>query len=104
MDRTSYERYRQTNRWVICSSLLIWGAALLVEGFYSFENSGVVNSSLVIAGLSVLLFIVAWPWVKKHLTGDECSGRRYSDQPHQVLVNLEILALSGMLIFLLLHL
>jgi hypothetical protein len=103
----TYERHRQINRRVILSSLLIWLAIQLTQAFEPLGSVAALTEPLMIIGLTALPVLVLWPWLKGRFLWkgvDTEQDQRRALEPHQILVSLEILALSGMLFFLLAHL
>jgi hypothetical protein len=103
----SYHRNRQINRRVILSSLAIWLAIQLSQALEPIGTTAALAGPLMLIGLMALPLLALWPWLKGRFveksTGCDPDERR-GEEPHQILVSLEILALSGMLFFLLMHL
>lgn len=101
----SQNKQKLLSRSAIYSSLLIW---LAVQFTQLLKPQGVPvfkSDSIVVAGLIALPVLLSWPWLKDFLfkVADDDPQQPRSDRQHQRLVTVEIVALSFMLLFLLLH-
>lgn len=95
------DRFRETLRRVIISSLLMW---LAIHGAQSLETPGaaeMLTGSLMIAGLAGLPLLLLWPWFRDWRRHERQRRPPRAERRYQTLVGVEIVALCAMLIVLL---
>lgn len=101
----SQNKQKLLSRSAIYGSLLIWLMVQFTQLLKPLGIPGFKSDSIVVAGLIALPALLSWPWLKGFLfeVADDDPQPSLPDRQHQRLVTVEIVALSFMLLFLLLH-